>query len=326
MAKPRLAPFIICSGTEEFDLDFEIDKARSSKSRQVIFLEGKGLESVEIVTACEEYSFMDERPRLVIVDNAEGIKKTEALEEYIEEKSPEDLSTILLAICRPSKKGEVKLPEVWTKAAAKGTSKTFHKLKPWDLKGKQGRLDKEAAALGIVLGKGINELLLKVVGDDLYVLVNELKKLSLLVGPHGTVTTEHVQRVVASQPPATPYEVADAACEKNVKLAMNLVAHLYRYNGDDASVPIASALMHHVERLIVARSLLDVGKSKDEIASQMGMNAYRLQNTFLLWSNRHSVKSLQNNLANLCRLDANVKGPARSKRTLVELAVLSVAS
>jgi DNA polymerase III delta subunit len=326
MAKAKLTPFIVCSGTEEFDLDREIDGARKSKSRQVILLNGKGLEGSDLVAVCEESSLMDERPRLVLVDNAELIKSTEPLGEYISEKDLEDISVILLAIIRPGKKGEVKIPDVWAKAIAKGTAKTFNQLKPWETKLKLDRIDKEARLLEVALAKGVNEVLLRLVGDDLYILVNELKKLSLLVGGHGIVTTEHVVRVVADQPPATPHEVAEAACEKNVKRAMNLVAYLYRYEGEDASVPVASALMRNVERLLVARSLLDAGKSKDEIASQMGMNPYRLQNTFLLWANRHSVASLKTNLANLCRLDANVKGPSRSKRTLVELAVLSVAS
>lgn len=330
MASAKVAPFMIYSGTEELDLDRQIAKAQATKNRAVTLLDGDGLHSSEIVAACEEHSILDDRNRLVLVDNAERVKSPDALLEYIKEKNSGDLSVILAAFLRPVKRAnkapEVKIPDVWNKAISKGISKSFDKPKPWETKAKFTRINFEAELLDCRLAKGVDEVILSLVGDDLYVICNELRKLSLLVGPGGTVTKEHVLLVVASQPPSNPFEIADATAEKNVKRAMNLLAHFYRYEGEEASVQIASALMRNVERLLVARSLLDAGKSKDEIATQMGMNPFRLQNTFLLWANRHSVKSLSKNLATLCRLDANVKGPSRSKRTQVELAVLSIAS
>jgi DNA polymerase III delta subunit len=287
------------------------------------------MDGAELVSFCES-RMIDDRDRLVIVDNADKLKATrksaktkgaDALSEYIEGKAANDLSVILLAVIRD----EV-VPELWKKAAAKGVHREHNKAKPWETNLKLDRIEAEAALLGIKLGKNVATFLLQGLGDNLYTTRNELRKLALLVEPQGTITAEHASRIVALQPPAEPYEVADAALEKNAKRAMSLVAHLYRYSGEGALVPIVSTLMRHVERLLVVRSLLDIGKSKDEIASRLSMNAYRLQLTYLLWANRHSVERLKSHMAALCILDANVKGPARSKRTLVELAVLSIAA
>jgi len=326
----RVAPFIVVSGTEEFYLDREIEEARKSTKRQVIMLDGSKMADSELVSLCETQT-LDERDRLIILDHAERIKGTKALGEYISEKLPTDLGVILLAVCRPvSVQGSPilveKLPEIWEQAATKGITRVHKKPKPWDTNVKIDRIEAEAALLDLKLGKNVSAFLLQGLGDDLYLIRNELRKLALLVGPQGTVTSDQASRIVAVKPPAEPHQVAEAALEKNPKRAMSLVAHLYRYTNDDPSVLIVSALMRNVERLLVARSLLDEGKTKDEIASRMSMNAYRLSLSYLLWANRHSLESLKGHMAALCSLDANVKGPARSKRTLVELAVLSIAA
>jgi DNA polymerase III delta subunit len=334
MIRIRLHPFMVYSGTEEYDLDRQISRFREGykQSRQVILLDGKHTDSSEVVAACEEYSFLDERDRLVILDHAEAVKNTAPIKAYIEAKDPSDLSAVLVAVLRPTVKDErittANVTGVWAKAA-KFYATTFDMARHWDTKAKLVRLNEEAGILGMRLDKGVAEALLTVVGDDLYSLTNELKKLSLLVGEHGTVTLQHVKKVVTQKPPASAFEVADATCEKNVKRAMNLVAHLYRYDGEDkATLTISSALIRNVEHLLVTRAMLDAHKPHEEIVSRLGGNLpfFVWQKKFLAWSNRHTVASLRTNLATLCRLDANIKGPSRSKRTQVELAVLSIAS
>jgi len=324
---------MVYSGTEEFDLDRQIAKFRAGfeQSKQVFVLDGRTLMSSEVVASCEEHSLLDERNRLVIVDHAESIKDTAPLKAYIEAKDPADLSAVLVAVLRPTTKdGKVstaKVSDVWAKAA-KFYAKTYDKIPYYKTNLKIERLNEEAGILGVRLAKGVDEGLLSLVGFDLYALTNELRKLNLLVGDQGTVTLDHVRKVVAQKPPATAFDVAEAACEKNHKRAMNLVAHLYRYDGEDkATLTISSALIRNVEQLLVTRAMLDAHKPHEDIAARLGnMNIHVWKNKYLIWSNRHTVASLKTNLANLCRLDANIKGPSRSKRTQVELAVLSIAS
>ena len=341
MAKTRLHPCMVYSGTEDFDLDRQLAKLRAEneQTKQVIRLDGRDADGPDIVAACQEHSFLDERDRLVLVDHAEAVKNTASLKAYIEDKDPVDLSAVLVAVLRPTIKDDrvtaAKVTDAWAKAA-KIYTHAFDRIRPHRTDQKLDRLNKEADNLGLRLAKSVDEGLLQLVGDDLYVLTNELRKLCLLVGDQGTVTLDHVRKVVAQKPPATAFDVADAACEKNVKPAMNLVAHLYRYDGEDkATLKVSSALIRSVEHLLVTRSMLDARKSHEEIAARLGangkpMNIYLFRAKLLLWATRqdrpHTVASLKKNLANLCRLDANIKGPSRSKRTQVELAVLSIAS
>lgn len=327
--KSKSVPFKVFSGLEEFDLDRQLAKEKSIKNRHVILLDGN-VDSDEIVSACTAHSYLDDgKNRYVIVDHAEKVKHPESLLSYIEGKDTEDVSVTLVAFLRPiyrlDKPPEIKIPEVWAKAAVKGSSKVFNTLPPWETQAKVDRINAEAINLGVRLGKNVAEGIIKLVGYDLYIIYNELKKISLLVGS-GTVTLDHVRKVVASQPPAAVLDLANAAFEKDTKRAMSLLSHLWIYEGDGALVPVVGALIRNVERLLMVRSMVDAGKTQDEIVSQLGLKKKFLQSTFLLWANRHTVQSLTNHLAAFCQLDANVKGPSRSKRTQVELAVLSVAS
>lgn len=331
MAKAvKTTPFRVYSGLEEFDLDRQLAKCRAIKNRHIILLDGGDVDGSEIVTACSSHSYLDDGlNRYVIVDHAEKVKHPEPLLTYIAEKDSQDLSVTLVAFIRPHYKdgrpAEVKIPEVWAKAAEKGTSEAFNPPPPWKIQERIDRVNSEATLLGLRLGKTVADALIKLVGYDLFVISNELKKLKLVSGG-GIISVDHLKKYIAPQPPAAINDLSNAAAEKDLKRAMSLLGHLWIYEGDSAFVPIVGALIRNVERLLVARSMLDAGKSQDEIASQMGLNKFLLQKTYLLWANRHSVSSLATHLAALCQLDANVKGPSRSKRTQVELAVLSVAS
>jgi len=126
--------------------------------------------------------------------------------------------------------------------------------------------------------------------------------------------------------PATPYEVAQAAAAKKVKTAMTKLGLVYRNLGEGAAVPLTHSLVRIVEKLIIARSMLDAKDGVKVIAQRLGMHEYPLKMNLLPLARLHSVDQLRGQMQTLCRLDTLVKGPARSKRTQVELAVLSIAS
>jgi DNA polymerase III delta subunit len=73
------------------------------------------------------------------------------------------------------------------------------------------------------------------------------------------------------------------------------------------------------------RSLLDRQQSPEAIASALGLHPYRVQRE-LVAVQKHTTAQLINQMKNLCELEVQVKGAAPSKRTLVELAVLSLAA
>ena len=219
-----------------------------------------------------------------------------------------------------------KCSEVWATAAKKGKLFEYKKLKTWDTNNEVVKwLEAEARRMGLMLDPGVSEAMYSLLGRDLYRISGELRKLLLLVGKEQKATTQHLKLVVAPAMTATPFQVADAAGNKDARQAMNFLSTVYRTMGDEANVPLASALMWQIEKLVVVRSLLDRGMSEDDVAVAIGMHPYRFKQGLLPQVRKHRLGDLVGMMGRLCRLDVDVKGSARSKRTLVELTVLSVA-
>jgi len=307
-------------GDEDLLLDQALEGVRSQKSRSVRLLDGDGLDGQEVVSICETRSF-DGRPRIVAIDNAQKVKAHEPLLEYVKGKDPEDKSVLLVAVVRAPR-----LSPAWLKLMrSEGKSAEHLQPKPWKERERIQRVVDQANQLGLRLNKGVPELLIKVRGYDLRLIVNELRKLSYLVGDE-VATKKHVGMLVPHVFPATPYEVAQAAAAKKVKTAMTKLGLVYRNLGEGAAVPLTHSLVRIVEKLIIARSMLDAKDGVKVIAQRLGMHEYPLKMNLLPLARLHSVDQLRGQMQTLCRLDTLVKGPARSKRTQVELAVLSIAS
>ena len=318
-AKQPLSPFFVSFGAEPFFLDRDLTRLRKWAGRTVVQMDGDGLGDYDLVSACEAYG-LDGAPQLVIVDDAQKVKGDKSLRAYIEGKDRADVRTVLAAIVRSEK-----LPDVWSVAAKKGRLTEHKKFKTWDNNNEVVRwVEAEADRLELLLAKDVAATLYQHVGYNLYRLFSELTKLKLLVG-RSIVTREHVRLTLSPTPTAEPWQVADAAFAQDARKALNLLSVLYRNEGNDANVPLVYALMRQAEKMLLARQLLDKSVPEDDIAGIIGMNPWRCKNFYLPQVRKHTVGGLSSLMSRLCQLDLEVKGSAKSKRTLIELTVLSVA-
>lgn len=318
MAKKSSLPFLVFYGGEDFFLDRDLSKARQWEGRSVTLLSGSETEDCELVSICSTAS-ADGSLRLVLVDDAQKVKG-KMLEEYIEEKDSSDSSTILVAIVRSEK-----LPEIWAAAGLKGKVVERKKLKTWESNNEVIKwIADEATRVGIKLSAGLSSTLFEAVGADLYRLSSEVQKLALLVGKNGEAEMSHLRLTVSPSPTAEPWQVAEAALNKDRKKAMNQLSTVYKNQGDDVHVLLVSSLIKQTEKLVLARQMLDAGLTDDVIAGIVGIHPYRCRTQLIPQARKHSLKSLIGHMSRLCKLDVDVKGPSRSKRTLVELAVLAI--
>lgn len=318
-SKNNHVPFFVSYGAEDYFLDLDVEKARAWKGRSIVLVNGDGLPDHELASICEEHA---EEPRVIVVDTANKIKGEKALKEYIEEKSPTDLSTILFAIIRSEK-----LPELWAKAAAKGRLFKHEKLKTFESNNEVVKfVEAEFRKAGLRPDVGVSQALYEFAGPGLHKLANEVRKIALIVPDGEKVTKDHLRRVLSPSPSAETYEVADAAIEKEPRKAMNALSIIYKTMGEEANVPLTAALIKVVERAVLARHILDRGGNEEDVATRLGMHPWRCKTQFMPHVRKHDLGSLVRHMGRLCKLDVDVKGPARSKRTLVELAVLSIAA
>lgn len=319
-------PFIASFGEEDFFLDRDFDQFRDQPQRTVITLDGLTISDEELVSICSTMVVdLDDpaasKPRVVVVDNAQKLKADKALKVYAEGKSKKDLDCVLALIVRSDK-----LASSWTKLGDKITVREFKKLKTWDNNNEVVKwVQDEAESYKLKVDQRTAAAMFSVVGPDLYRLSSELRKLSLLVGS-GTVTGEHLKSVMVPGSTVEPWAVAEAAFEKNVKKALNAISQLFRYSSDEPAIPVLYALMKQAEKLFVTRSLLDRGVTEDEVAGRLGMHPYRFKMSLLPLAGKHTTASLSRLMQKLCRLDVDLKRTSQSKRTLLELAVIDLAS
>jgi len=310
-------PFVVAFGGEDFFLDRDIERTLQGK-RVLLRLDGEsGLTDEQLVGFCERYS---ELPRMILVDNAQAVQGDKALRAFIEAKDITDTSLAITAIVRSEK-----LPEVWSLALSKGKGFERRKPKPWETDAYTDFVRLEATRLRVAINGEVSAMLLQYVGSDFYRLANELRKLALYVGQAGTITKDHISLVTTRTPQAEPYQVAEAVLAKDPRLAMNLFSVLYMNSGEDSNIPVVRALMKQIEKTAIIRSLIDRGVIDADIAVLMGMKAWPFKNVAAPTARKHDLKSLVGHMGRLCKLDADVKGPMRSKRTLVELAILAIA-
>lgn len=319
--KSRRVPFVVSFGQEDFYLDQDLERAKQTKNRYVITVDGESVTEDELVSICEARSF-DKKGRIVVLDNAQKFRSTKGpLHDYIDRKEQDDTSTILVAIVRaPS------LNSLWTAAVTKGRHVEHQKYKPWETSKTIARIGREAGKLGLQLDPGVAELMMKVTGDNLRQIVSELRKLTHILGEGGTVSRNDVAKVITQVYPAEPYDVAKAAAYHNSRRAMTLFSFLYKHMGVGACVAVTTSLQRLVEKLIVARQALDQGVELRVVASHFNQKPYAFQKNFLPMVEINPVPHLLEQMKILCELEAQVKGASRSKRTQVELALLSLAA
>lgn len=315
-------PFIVAFGDEEFLLDRLIQGRKTAwKGRQITVLNGSTVTEERFISACETVSFFDDGGRAVILDNAQDMETSKELAAFLQRRDPKDTSVLVLIVLREKKMGSV-----WNDAVKKGTAVEYAKCKPWETEKVLSRYTDEAAVLGLKLDKGVVEAFHTYLGDNLRGAVNELKKLSYIVAPGEKITKAHVFSVIAPDRPAEAYEVADLALQKRLKDAMFKTSLVFTYLGEGAAVPITSGLMRQVERMLVARQMLDKGDGSAVLAVRFNVPEFVCKKNIIPVAQKHTVPVLLRHMQNLCKLDSQVKGAARSKRTLVELAVLSIAA
>jgi len=321
-------PFFVSYGEEDYYLDQDMGLARTWGGRvaTVIDASTESLDDNDLVKILETPN-LEDLPRTVIVDEAQKVKeskgKNKPLRDYIEGKSSSDLRVVLVAIIRSAK-----LPELWSLAAEKGKLRERQKLKTYENNNEviKDFIPKHAISLGLTLDTGVDKLLFQATGGNLYAVRNELRKLHLLVGNSGKVTTKHVALVTSSTSKAEPWDVASAAFAKNTREAMNSLSRVYKSMGEEASVPVVYGLMRELQKVIVAKHLLSADMSIKDIANVLSVPYIWCRDTLLINVRKHDDKTLAGHMSRLCKLDVDVKGSSRSKRTLVELAVLSIAS
>lgn len=318
-------PVVVSFGEEPFLLDRDLSLFRDQRNYAVTRLDGALVSEAAVISACETYEIDYEdptntKPRVVVLDNGHKIKPDKHLKSCLERRDANDVSSVLAVVIRAAT-----VPAFWTKLGSRVTLIERKKFKTWDDNNEVVKwILEEAKRLKLDLNIQIAKAMFQVDGDDLYRLSSELGKLKLLVDK-SSVTIAHLRLVMTPTSTVESWDVAEAAFLRNPKKALSLLSDLYRYAAEDPSLMILGALIKGVERIFVARSVMDKGAAPDDVAASIGMHPYRFKKSLLPQVEKQTVPRLVKAMQNLCKLDVDLKRTSH-RRTLIELAVLDLAS
>lgn len=261
----------------------------------------------EIVTALQTSSLLG-GPRMVIVRDADGLKKeqAEALLAYLEEPSPDAVLVLIAA-------GKTKLDAVLRKSGGSITLEApkGRRLASWTRE--RGRTH------GLKLDDRTAWALLDTVGPELRDIEAALSQLVTSLGPGARIGPDEIRRAFPRLADERIYVFTDAVGERKLATAMTALRRLLE-QGDDPLL-LFGALGAHVRRMLRARRAAD--QSASAVANLLGLPAWRAER-LQRQARAYKEEELVGAVATLARTDVDMKGGDLPPEAALEAAVVTI--
>lgn len=273
----------------------------------------------EIITLCEEYPF-GARHKLVVLKDAQKLKSEEGkkLARYLENPS----HTAVLAVLEnedevktssskfnPSRQLKKVLKQRGLKIAC---NLNYSQIRDWVRK----RFESEGKK---VSGEAV-ELLMQAVGNNLWVLQQEINKIVLYSANKNIVRRNEVESVTRSRPSSKIYNLTEQVGLKNLGKALIILDELFREKV--AVVQILAALNNHFVFLYHLRQLSEQGYSSQRMAKELHRHPYYVKKSVRQAKN-FTPGSFETVFDLLSRADGGIKS-GMDERRVVEMMLIQV--
>lgn len=274
LKKKIYKPVYILSGDEHYYIDVISDfiaddvLSDSEKAFNQTVVYGKDIDVNAIIETSRRFPMMANH-QVVIVKEAQQIKKLEELELYL--KAPQK-STILV-ICHklaPGAKVGVGLKKLFTLAGKVGVyfeSKRLYdnQVPAW--------IASFLAQKGLSLSPASAELLKDYLGNDLSKVVNELDKLIITL-PQGQtkITTEHIEQNIGISKDFNRFELTNALGARDVLKANRIVDYFAKNPGPNPMLLSTMAIYGYFNKVFKCHFIAD--KSERSLAVALGVNPF----------------------------------------------------
>jgi len=140
-------------------------------------------------------------------------------------------------------------------------------------------IQNESTAHGKPIEPAAADLLSFLIGNNLQELSSQIEKLVVFAGNRPRITLEDVRAVASSSKAFTVFELARYLCVKDLHNTLKSLDTLFR-NGEETPMMIG-ALSRHFRQLWRVRELLDRKAAKPDIAREVGINPYFLDDMIM---------------------------------------------
>lgn len=238
-----------------------LDEAEKSFNQSIIY--GRDTDPISIINEAMRYPMMSEH-LVVIVKEAQDLKKIDELAPYIENPTP----TTILVICY--KKKSVDKRTAFGKNIIKKTiyfesAKVYeNKMPEWIeeyVKDKKYKIDPKAAVM-----------LTEFLGNDLSKVSNEIDKLILNIPGGGIITPTLIEKFIGISKDYNVFELTKALGLKDVLKANKIVNYFSANPKSNPFVLTISNLYAYFSKLIITQAIKN--QSESTIASELGVNPF----------------------------------------------------
>lgn len=307
-------------GEDDFSLRAALENIKKSigdatalMSNTTIF-EGKNVTPEQLRAACESMPFLSEK-RLVIVEGLlekfeskkdtgkkKSLKQAQKIEEYISFASvaknlPPFTELVItggkIADRNPLLQEFMKYTRVQVFPFLKGAQ-----LSQW--------IEKRIAshAKGKKISPKAIALLVRLVGNDLWTMANEVDKLVLFTGTR-TIEEEDVKAVVSSAQETNIFNMIDAIIEQRVGAAQALLQQLFRQGM--APVQILVMLSRQVRIIYQVKEMRAAGKTRGEMMGKLGLSSDFILRKAYEQAERYSPARIKEVYHQLLEADISIK-------------------
>lgn len=264
----NIKPVYVLAGEETYFIDAIVKEIEQNvltpdeKEFNQTVVYGKDIDVNTLMSECKVYPMMSER-RVVIVKEAAGLAGFDKLLPYL--KSPIQATVLVIALKYKSLDMRQQAAKVISSsndiALLEAGKLAERDIVPW--------IRNYAETHKIQLDIKAAEYLKELVGADLNKTVNELDKLSILVGPENTITHEHVLDNIGLSREFNVFELQKALATRNLKRTVAIATHL----GNNKNVSILALLptlyTFFTRGLLIKYEMGVHKKSFDDVCAQL---------------------------------------------------------
>jgi DNA polymerase-3 subunit delta len=244
-------------------IELAIDQSLKDFNFNIFY--GNESKGVDIADAAQTLPMFAER-RAVLVKRAESLTAAacEVLLPYLHNPSPGTCLIFTGSKIDQRKKFFVELKK-------KGTLVEFKRIYDNKL---SSFIQGESTVHGKPIEPAAADLLSFLIGNNLQELSSQIEKLVVFAGSRPRITVEDVRVIASSSKSFTVFELAKYLCVRDLQNALKSLDTLFR-NGEETPMMIG-ALSRHFRQLWRVREMLDRKAAKADIAKEVGINPYFL--------------------------------------------------
>jgi len=303
LRKRIFRPVYFLAGDEPYYIDLITDYiaekvlTEEEKAFNQVVLYGEDTTISAVIDTAKRFPMMASH-QVVIVKEAQSLKKTEDLALYLEKPL---LSTILVINFRY--KVIDKRTKLYKTLEAQGVYFESMRLRdyqvaPW--------AERYLMAKGVKIDPGASALLSEYLGTDLHKIANELDKL-LITLPAGKplITSQLIEKNIGISKDFNNFELHKAVGERNILKANRMVNYFGENQKDNPITLTIASLFSLFTKLLTYHYLTD--KSKNNVAAALKINPFFVKD-YELWATRYNASRTIHIISLLRTYDMKSKG------------------